>query len=117
MIDKTGEAATSSTGEAANILGTWALQVSSPFGMQPVTFTVERAGDVLTGKMSHERGTADVTNIKVHGADFTARAAVTLKGSQVTADIEGHIDGTQISGTVKVNLPVAPAVKFTGVKQ
>ena len=117
MTNQTGEAATGAADEAAEIVGTWDLQVSSPFGMQPVTFTVERADGVLRGRMSHERGAADVSDIKVRGAEFSARAAVTLKGTEITADVDGRIEGAQMSGTVKVNLPIAPPVKFSGTKQ
>ena len=118
MTNSAGESASNQTNANAEIVGVWALQVSSPFGMQPITFTVERAaGGALTGEMRHERGAAKVSDIRVRGAEFTARAAITLKGTRITADINGRIEGTQISGNVSVNLPLAPAVKFTGTKQ
>ena len=117
MTNQTGEAATGAANEAAQIVGTWAVQVSSPFGSQPVTFTVGRADGALTGKMQHERGAADVSDIKVRGSEFSARAAVTLKGTQITADVDGRIEGAQMSGTIKVHLPIAPPVKFVGTRQ
>jgi hypothetical protein len=118
MGNPTGDATANSTNETAELIGTWALQMSTPFGTQPVTFTVEQTGGGLSGRMSHERGAADVSNIQVRaGAEFTAHAAVTLKGTPITADIEGRIDGAQMNGTVRVHLPIAPPVKFTGVKQ
>ena len=116
MATQTGEAR-ANEGEAAEIVGAWALQISTPFGTQPITFTVERNGGALSGTMAHERGAADVSNIEVRGQEFTALAAITLKGSRITADIDGRIAGTQMNGTVKVHLPIAPPVKFTGVKQ
>ncbi len=100
----------------AQIVGTWALQISSPFGIQPITFTVARTGGALAGEMRHERGAAAITDIELRGDDFTARAAITLKGSRITADVQGHIAGTQMTGTVKVHIPLAPAVKFSGQK-
>ncbi len=117
MTNKTGEAATHNNEQAAEIVGTWALQLSTPFGMQPVTFIVERAGDALKGTMSHERGTAEVSNIQVRGQEFSAHAAVDLKGTRMTAEIDGRIEGTQMNGTVRVNLPIAPPVKFTGTRE
>jgi hypothetical protein len=114
MANSTGEAQVNNADE---IVGTWALQVSTPFGMQPITLTVERMGDTLSGTMRHERGAADVSNIQMHGPEFTAEAAITLKGSRITADIDGRVAGSEINGTVKVHLPIAPPVKFTGVKQ
>jgi hypothetical protein len=114
MANSTGEA---QANHADEIVGTWALQISTPFGMQPITFTVERTGDTLSGTMRHERGAADISNIQVHGSEFTAEAAITLKGSRITADIDGRVAGREINGTVKVHLPIAPPVKFTGVKQ
>lgn len=117
MTTNQGEAAAHDDGQAADIVGTWALQLSTPFGMQAVTFIVERAGDALHGTMRHERGTAEVSDIKVHGQEFSGHAAVDLKGTRMTAEIDGRIEGAEINGTVKVNLPIAPPVKFTGVKQ
>ncbi|PYS93319.1 MAG: hypothetical protein DMF64_05570 [Acidobacteria bacterium] len=118
MTHSTGEgAANQASAGTDEIIGTWALQVSSPFGIQPITFTVERAGGALTGVMRHERGAADVSNIHMRGHEFDAIAAITLKGTRITADIEGRIAGAQIDGTVKVHLPLAPVVKFTGIKQ
>jgi hypothetical protein len=70
----------------------------------------------LSGVMRHERGAADVTNIEVRGAEFKGLAAVTIKTTHITADVEGRIAGTQMDGIVKVHLPIAPPVKFTGEK-
>jgi hypothetical protein len=115
MTTQTGEAR-ANEGDAADLVGTWLLQISTPFGTQPITFTVERAGGVLSGTMTHERGAADVSDIRLRGQEFSALAAVTLKGTRVTADIDGRIEGARMSGTVKVHLPIAPPVKFTGDK-
>ncbi len=117
MITNTGEATAPNDGQAAEIVGTWELQLSTPFGIQSVTFIVERAGAALNGTMRHERGTAEVKDIKLTGQEFSAHAAVDLKGSHMTAEIAGRIEGAEMNGMVKVNLPIAPAVKFTGVKQ
>jgi hypothetical protein len=100
----------------ATLVGTWALQVNSPFGVQPVTFTVTEAGGALTGVMRHARGAADVTDIRVRGRDFTAQAAITLKGTHITADVAGQLDDPHIGGTIKVHIPLAPLVKFTGTR-
>ena len=116
MIDKTGETTGAAADEAAALVGTWELQLSTPFGTQPVTFTVERTGGALTGTLRHERGAAEVSDIQVRGQEFSARAALTLKGTQITADVEGRMQDVEMSGTVKVNLPVAPPVKFVGRK-
>jgi hypothetical protein len=116
MANKAGGAA-SPADDAADILGTWALQVSTPFGTQPITFEVTRAGAELHGVMRHERGAADVSDIKVHGAEFSGLASITLKGTRITADVEGRINGAQMDGIVRVHLPIAPPVKFTGIKQ
>lgn len=107
---------TANTDEAA-LVGTWALEVNSPFGVQPVTFTVAATGGALTGVMRHDRGAADVTDIRVRGREFTAQAAITLKGTRITADLAGQLDDSLISGTVKVHLPLAPLVRFTGRRQ
>jgi hypothetical protein len=117
MTNSASEGAANQTNADAEIVGTWALQVSSPFGVQPITFTVARTGNLLSGEMRHERGAADVSEIHVRGPEFNARAAITLKGTRITADIDGRIEGAQMNATVNVHLPLAPAVKFTGVKQ
>lgn len=114
MGNSTGEA---QANDANEIVGTWALRLSTPFGAQSVTFVVAQSGGALSGTMHHERGAADVTNIQVQGQAFSAQAAITLKGSTITADINGHINGSEMDGTVRVHLPIAPPVKFTGVKQ
>ena len=117
MTDKTTETTAVGTDEAAALVGTWELQLSTPFGTQPVTFTVERTGGALAGTLRHERGAADVSAVQVRGQEFSARAAITLKGTQITADVEGRMQALEMSGTVKVHLPVAPPVKFVGRKQ
>lgn len=115
MMDSAGTRTNEGPGQAG-IVGTWALQISSPFGVQPITFTVERTGGTLVGTMRHERGAATVNNIQVRGSEFDANAEITLKGTRITAAINGRIAGMQMNGTVKVHLPLAPVVKFTGVK-
>ncbi|HEX8069351.1 MAG TPA: hypothetical protein VF546_05340 [Pyrinomonadaceae bacterium] len=104
-------------GGAGALVGSWALRVNTPFGVQPITFTVERSGGALTGVMRHERGAADVTDIRVRGHEFTAQAGITLKGTHITADVTGQFDAAHISGNVKVHLPLAPLVTFTGIRQ
>jgi len=66
--------------------------------------------------MRHERGAAAVNSIQVRGSEFDATAEITLKGTRITAAINGRIAGTQMNGTVKVHLPLAPVVKFTGAR-
>jgi len=115
MAHKAGEAAGRADADV-ELVGTWALLLSTPFGTQPITFTVMRVGGVLSGVMRHERGAADVSDIAVHGAEFSGLASITLKGTRITADVQGRIASAQMNGTVKVHLPIAPPVKFTGKK-
>lgn len=101
-----------------NLTGTWTLDVSAPFvGKQTLTLVLESNGDELRGTVSHPMGKVELTDIEVSGSDFTANTALDLQGKHYTAQINGEADGDEMQGTIKVNLPFVPAVKFTGRKE
>lgn len=97
-----------------NLVGSWNLQVSTPFGTQPATLVFEAAGGVLNGRIDSRLGDVPLENLTVTHDSFEAKVALDFQGRGYEADINGRIQEDQISGTIKVKLPIAPPLKFAG---
>jgi carbon monoxide dehydrogenase subunit G len=96
--------------------GTWNLEVSTPFGTHPATLVLENSGGELTGHVRSQIGTTALSDIRVSGDSFEANASQDFRGRNYTARISGSAEGGRLNGTIKVNLPFAPAAHFTGTR-
>lgn len=119
-----GRAAGAANNTAANgsdaLLGTWELDVKTPFGQHPATLTLARgAGGEMAGAIKSQLGDGELSQINVEGEGVTAVVTLALQGRTFDAQVSGRVEGAQMTGTIKVsNLPIpAPALKFTGKKQ
>ena len=83
-----------------NVTGTWALIVESPMGANPVTATFKQDAGALTGKMSSERGDAELTG-NVDKSTITFSITINAQGTALKIDYTGQITGDTMAGTVK----------------
>ena len=97
-----------------NLVGTWNLQVATPFGTHPATLVFEGTGGVLNAHINSRLGDAPLENLTVTHDSFEAGVSLDFQGRGYQADISGRIQEDQISGTIKVKLPIAPPIKYTG---
>ena len=96
--------------------GIWNLEVMTPFGKHPATLRFERTGGTLTGNINSQMGDVPLSDIKVVGQSFDAAASYNFQGRTFSARVSGLIDGDQLDGTIKVAMPIAPTVRFTGTR-
>ena len=95
------------------LLGTWELQVNTLFGRHPATLTLTSDG----GEIQSQLGNIALEEIRYEGDSFTARVAYHTQGRVFTATVSArHADG-RMDGLIKVDLPLAPPVKFTGTRR
>jgi hypothetical protein len=100
-----------------NLSGTWNLEVSTPFGKHPATLVFERDGDgALNGRIDSRLGNAPLLNLSTTDDGFDALVTMDFQGRGYEATIGGLADGDRIEGTIKVKLPIAPPLKFTGTR-
>ena len=96
--------------------GTWNLEVMTPFGKHPATLRFEHTGGTLTGNINSQMGDVPLSDIKVVGQSFDAAAFYSFQGRTFSARVSGRIEGDQLDGTIKVAIPIAPTVRFTGTR-
>jgi hypothetical protein len=121
----TGRAVGAASGGAAAggsdaLLGTWELDVKTPFGQHPATLTLVRgAGGELVGSIKSQLGDGALSQINAGGEGVSAVVTLALQGRTFDAQVTARVEGAQMTGTIKVsNLPIpAPALKFTGKRQ
>lgn len=102
---------------ATNLSGTWMLEIATPFGQpSPATLVLEQDGDAIRGTLQSDMGDAPLNNIKVKRNTFDAKLALELQGQRFEAHVTGRIDNDRLSGTITINLPVAPPISFTGTR-
>jgi hypothetical protein len=99
-----------------NLVGTWNLEVATPFGKHPATLVFEGTGGALTAHITSRLGDAPLESLTVTHDGFDARVTMDFQGKPYNAGIKGQVDDDNIAGTIKVNLPIAPAIKYTGTR-
>jgi hypothetical protein len=97
-----------------NLVGNWDLQVATPFGTHPATLVFEATGGALNGHINSRLGDAPLENLTVTHDSFEATVALDFQGRGYQANINGRIEEDQINGIIKVKLPIAPPIKYTG---
>ncbi|MGH9945294.1 MAG: hypothetical protein ACRD9R_23325 [Pyrinomonadaceae bacterium] len=106
--------ATGELGATSGLYGTWQLEVKTPFGQHPATLNLAPDG---TGNIDSKIGSVPLGNLQVEGDGFTADVSYPYQGRTYTAKVKGHSTDGHIDGTVNIDLPLAPALKFTGMRQ
>ncbi len=100
------------------LLGVWNLDVGTPFGQHPATLTLRRDADgTAAGDITSRLGRVELNDIVLSADGFEATAAHNFQGKDYTASVSARLEGEQLTGTIKVNLPIAPPLKFTGARQ
>jgi hypothetical protein len=99
-----------------NLVGTWNLEVATPFGKHPATLVFEGTGGALTAHISSRLGDAPLESLTVTHDGFDARVTMEFQGKPYAAGIKGQVEDDSINGTIKVNLPIAPPIKYTGTR-
>ncbi len=100
-----------------NLVGTWNLEVATPFGKHPATLVFEGTGGALTAHIVSRLGDAPLDNLTVTHDGFDARVTMEFQGKPYSASIKGQVQNNDnLNGTIKVNLPIAPPVRYTGTR-
>jgi hypothetical protein len=102
------------------LFGVWNLDVRTPFGEQTATLTLARdEGGAPAGDIKSQLGDAPLAAIELPGGgNIEADISLNLQGRDFAARLTAEVSGNSITGKIKVrDMPIAPALKFTGTKQ
>ena len=99
-----------------NLVGTWNLEVATPFGRHPATLVFRGTGGALSAHISSRLGDAPLEGLTVTHDGFDARVSMQFQGKAYDAGISGQVENDSISGTIKIKLPIAPPVRYTGTR-
>ena len=100
-----------------NLVGTWNLEVATPFGKHPATLVFAGTGGALTAHISSRLGDAPLESLTVTHDGFDARVTMEFQGKPYNASIKGQVENNdELNGTIKVNLPIAPPIKYSGTR-
>ena len=99
-----------------NLVGTWNLEVATPFGKHPATLVFEGTGGALSAHITSRLGDAPLEGLTVTHDGFDARVTMEFQGRPYAAGIKGQVADDSISGTIKVNLPIAPPIRYSGTR-
>jgi hypothetical protein len=100
-----------------NLVGTWNLEVATPFGKQPATLVFEGTGGALSARINSQLGDAPLEGLTVTHDGFDARVQMRFQGKSYEAGITGQVENNDsLSGTIKVKLPIAPAIRYSGTR-
>jgi cytochrome P450 len=96
------------------VAGTWTVTVKGPTGPQASTLSLQLQNGVLSGSMTGQGVTTQITDAKLDGANVGWINHVT-KPMKIKVEFKGVIDGTTMSGKCKAGF--MGSYPFTGVKQ
>lgn len=99
-----------------NLVGTWNLEVATPFGKQPATLYFESTGGALSGHINSRLGDAPLEALTVTHDGFDATVVMEVQGKSYQASIAGQVADDEINGTIKVKMPLAPAIRYSGAR-
>ncbi|MCY4655434.1 MAG: hypothetical protein OXC80_01310 [Gammaproteobacteria bacterium] len=81
--------------------GTWNVTATSPMGSQNATLTFKTDGSSLSGSMSGQQGTTEISGGSVDGNDLKWSVALT-QPMPITLEFTASVDGDSISGNFKI---------------
>ena len=99
-----------------NLVGTWNLEVATPFGKHPATLYFESTGGALSGHINSRLGDAPLEGLTVTHDGFDATVVMEVQGKSYQAGITGQVENDSINGTIKVKMPIAPPIRYTGTR-
>ncbi len=99
-----------------NLVGTWNLEVATPFGKHPATLSFESTGGALSGHINSRLGDAPLEGLSVTHDGFDATVEMEFQGKPFRANIAGQVEDDSINGTIKVKLAIAPTIRYTGTR-
>ncbi len=107
----------STTGNTANIVGSWALEVSLPNGQTlPATLVIKQDAGKTTGEVQAQMANFSINNITLNGNTFDAPFAMQMQGQAMEGKMTGNVQGDKMSGTITVNTQGLPPFSFTGTR-
>ena len=102
---------TITSADTHSIVGTWALEVSSPRGVQRPTLMVTADKDTYYGVLNGERGEVDIKEIQVEENTFSFPLKVQTPRGKIKLHYSGQIDADLVQGKIQTPRGSMP---FTG---
>jgi L-seryl-tRNA(Ser) seleniumtransferase len=87
---------------AAQIGGTWALNLISPQGPMDITMVVTQNGSGFSGTMTSMMGTNDISEGQIAGRTATWSMTLQVGGQSITLNYRGEVDGNKMTGTAEL---------------
>lgn len=98
-----------------SLIGTWNLEVATPFfGTRPATLVLSETGGTVNGSINSQLGECRLQDLSITGDRFTSTVSLEVKGKTYNATVKGGAAGGRINGEIKVDMFLAPTVRYTG---
>jgi imidazolonepropionase-like amidohydrolase len=98
---------------AANIGGTYSVNIEIPGQPLPATMILTQQGSTLTGSLQTQFGTTQIKEGKITPDGFSYSATVDFQGQTFEIFVKGTVAGNRISGTIE---SPQGAIPFSGTK-
>ena len=81
--------------------GTWNVKATSPMGSQDATLTFKTDGSSLSGSMTGQQGTIDLSDGSVDGDNLKWSVSLT-QPMPIKLEFSATVDGDSISGSFQI---------------
>lgn len=110
------EFAKENTGETSDVSGNWNLNLNFQGQEFPVSLNLEQDGESVKGNLESMLGSGEIADGKISGNKFSAVAKTDFQGKSLELNLNGKVDGDQMSGTVVTPMIPMP-VEFSGKRE
>jgi len=98
-----------------DVAGKWNLLIDFQGQEMPVSLSIDKNDDAVTGVLETMLGEGKIDNVSVRGNRFSAIAMTEFQGQSLELTINGSVEGESMSGTITA--PISPEpLTFTGTK-
>jgi zinc protease len=105
--------AVDSRAEPVDVAGKWNLLIDFQGQEMPVSLSIDKNDDAVTGVLETMLGEGKIDNVSVRGNLFSAVATAEFQGQPLELTINGSVEGESMSGTITA--PISPEpLTFTG---
>jgi imidazolonepropionase-like amidohydrolase len=86
----------------AQVGGSWTMNMISPQGPMDLTMVLTQSGASLSGNMTSQLGTQEISDGQVTGRIATWTVVVQFGGQSITLNYRGEVDGNRMTGSAEL---------------
>ena len=90
--------------ESNTVAGTYSIKVHTPIGDQEGQLSLDVDGDLLSGRITNEKGMTEFTGGTVHGSEVKFNTKIRTRMGRLKARVKGKVENGTFTGVAQIPL-------------